>query len=178
MTVNKLDRCFLELMLDGEEAYSGFRRTIESANVIMATYADELLGDTQVFPEKGTVSFSAGLHGWAFTLTVFADLYAKKFGVEVSLPKTSACGTPGSDSCPGPCAQQLIRSVKCAASCPAEAQYRAAGFCSPGLQLSAWQTTFPESFCKCLAHGSALTCASCCGMSCLDADALCCVCRG
>ncbi|CAK0780182.1 hypothetical protein CVIRNUC_004960 [Coccomyxa viridis] len=82
MTVNKLDRCFLELMLDGEEAYSGFRRTIESANVIMATYADELLGDTQVYPEKGTVSFSAGLHGWAFTLTVFADLYAKKFGVE------------------------------------------------------------------------------------------------
>ena len=48
MTVNKLDRCFLELMLDGEEAYNGFRRTIESANVIMATYADELLGDTQV----------------------------------------------------------------------------------------------------------------------------------
>ncbi len=47
MTVNKLDRCFLELMLDGEEAYNGFRRTIESANVIMATYADELLGDTQ-----------------------------------------------------------------------------------------------------------------------------------
>ena len=85
MTVNKLDRCFLELMLDGEEAYNGFRRTIESANVIMATYADELLGDTQVYPEKGTVSFSAGLHGWAFTLTVFADLYAKKFGVEVSL---------------------------------------------------------------------------------------------
>ena len=84
MTVNKLDRCFLELMLDGEEAYNGFRRTIESANVIMATYADELLGDTQVYPEKGTVSFSAGLHGWAFTLTVFADLYAKKFGVEVS----------------------------------------------------------------------------------------------
>lgn len=42
------------------------------------------LGCTQVYPEKGTVSFSAGLHGWAFTLTVFANLYAKKFGVEVS----------------------------------------------------------------------------------------------
>lgn len=28
------------------------------------------------------MSFSAGLHGWAFTLTVFAKLYAKKFGVE------------------------------------------------------------------------------------------------
>lgn len=42
------------------------------------------LGCAQVYPEKGTVSFSAGLHGWAFTLTVFANLYAKKFGVEVS----------------------------------------------------------------------------------------------
>ena len=48
MTVNKLDRCFLELMADPEEAYNGFRRVIESANVIMATYADDLLGDTQV----------------------------------------------------------------------------------------------------------------------------------
>ena len=36
----------------------------------------------QVYPEKGTVSFSAGLHGWAFTLTSFAKMYAKKFGVE------------------------------------------------------------------------------------------------
>eukprot|EP00891_Asterochloris_glomerata_P007131 jgi/Astpho2/7131/Aster-08310 len=82
MTVNKLDRCFLELMADPEEAYSGFRRVIESANVIMATYADDLLGDTQVYPEKGTVSFSAGLHGWAFTLTSFAKIYAKKFGTD------------------------------------------------------------------------------------------------
>jgi hypothetical protein len=48
----------------------------------MATYADEKLGDTQVYPEKGTVSFSAGLHGWAFTLTVFSAIYAKRFGVE------------------------------------------------------------------------------------------------
>lgn len=82
LTVNKLDRCFLELMLDGEEAYNGFRRVIESANVILATYADDLLGDTQVGPERGTVSFSAGLHGWAFTLTSFAKIYAKRFGVE------------------------------------------------------------------------------------------------
>jgi elongation factor 2 len=35
-----------------------------------------------VYPDKGTVSFSAGLHGWAFTLTTFAKLYAAKFGVE------------------------------------------------------------------------------------------------
>ena len=51
-----------------------------------------------MYPEKGTVSFSAGLHGWAFTLTVFADLYAKKFGVGVRAlqpnPCTAALHTP------------------------------------------------------------------------------------
>ena len=56
LTVNKLDRCFLELMADPEEAYGGFRRVIESANVIMATYADELLGDTQVSWERRAAS--------------------------------------------------------------------------------------------------------------------------
>jgi len=82
MTVNKLDRCFLELMLDGEEAYTGFLRVIENANVIMATYADEKLGDTLVYPDQGTVSFSAGLHGWAFTLTSFGQMYSAKFKVD------------------------------------------------------------------------------------------------
>ncbi|KAF6161843.1 hypothetical protein GIB67_001141 [Kingdonia uniflora] len=50
----------------------------------MATYEDVLLGDVQVYPEKGTVAFSAGLHGWAFTLTNFAKMYAFKFGVDES----------------------------------------------------------------------------------------------
>lgn len=45
----------------------------------------------QVYPEKGTVSFSAGLHGWAFTLTVFANLYAKKFGVEARALQENSC---------------------------------------------------------------------------------------
>ena len=35
-------------MLEGEDAYTGYLRVIESANVIMATYADDALGDTQV----------------------------------------------------------------------------------------------------------------------------------
>merc|ERR1712054_748013 len=81
MTINKLDRCFLELMLEPEEAYNNFQRVIENANVIIATYTDEKLGDLTVYPEKGTVSFSAGLHAWAFTLTGFASMYAKKFGI-------------------------------------------------------------------------------------------------
>lgn len=82
LTVNKMDRCFLELQLDGEEAYQTFRRVIENINVVMATYQDELLGDVMVYPEKGNVAFSAGLHGWAFTLTNFAKMYADKFKVD------------------------------------------------------------------------------------------------
>lgn len=82
LTVNKMDRCFLELMLEGEEAYTTYLRVIENANVIMATYQDEAMGDIQVYPDKSTVSFSAGLHGWAFTLTTFARMYASKFGTD------------------------------------------------------------------------------------------------
>jgi len=81
LTVNKMDRCFLELMLDAEEAYTTYLRVIENANVLMATYQDEAMGDLQVYPDKCTVSFSAGLHGWAFTLSTFAKMYAAKFGV-------------------------------------------------------------------------------------------------
>ena len=83
MTINKLDRAFLELQLEPEDMYQNFSRIIENANVIMATYQDDALGDVQVFPQKGTVAFSAGLHGWAFTLNRFARMYAKKFNVEV-----------------------------------------------------------------------------------------------
>ncbi|KFK39865.1 hypothetical protein AALP_AA3G298800 [Arabis alpina] len=42
-----MDGCFLELQVDGEEAYQTFQRVIENANVIMATYEDPHLGDVQ-----------------------------------------------------------------------------------------------------------------------------------
>ena len=84
LMVNKMDRTFLELQLAPEEAYQGFARTIETANVIISTYEDELLGDVQVYPYHGTVAFGSGLHGWAFTLERFADMYAKKMK---SVPK-------------------------------------------------------------------------------------------
>merc|ERR1712054_425036 len=81
VVINKVDRIFLELQLDPEEAYQSFARTIENVNVIISTYHDELLGDVQVYPNKGTVAFGSGLHGWAFTLGRFAGIYAAKFGV-------------------------------------------------------------------------------------------------
>ncbi|GJR25089.1 elongation factor 2 [Tanacetum coccineum] len=35
-----------------------------------------------VYPKKGTVAFSTGIHGWAVTLNHFAKLYAFKFGID------------------------------------------------------------------------------------------------
>lgn len=79
--VNKVDRALLELQVSKEDLYQSFSRTIESVNVIVATYFDKALGDVQVYPDKGTVAFGSGLHGWAFTVRQFAVKYAKKFGV-------------------------------------------------------------------------------------------------
>ncbi|KAK0523432.1 translation elongation factor 2 [Tilletia horrida] len=80
--VNKVDRALLELQVGKEDLYQSFSRTIESVNVVIATYNDEVLGESQVYPEKGTIAFGSGLHGWAFTLLQFANRYAKKFGVD------------------------------------------------------------------------------------------------
>ncbi|KAI8139011.1 elongation factor 2 [Fennellomyces sp. T-0311] len=82
LVINKIDRALLELQLDKEELYSTFARTIESVNVIISTYLDDALGDVQVYPDKGTVAFASGLHGWGFTLRQFAIRYSKKFGVD------------------------------------------------------------------------------------------------
>ncbi|KAI0040378.1 eukaryotic translation elongation factor 2 [Auriscalpium vulgare] len=80
--VNKVDRAMLELQMSKEELYKSFSSTIESVNAIISTYHDDALGDVQVYPDKGTVAFGSGLHGWGFTLRQFATRYAKKFGVD------------------------------------------------------------------------------------------------
>jgi len=80
--INKVDRALLELQVSKEDLYQSFSRTIESVNVIISTYFDKSLGDVQVYPDKGTVAFGSGLHGWAFTIRQFAVRYAKKFGVD------------------------------------------------------------------------------------------------
>ncbi|KAE8355294.1 P-loop containing nucleoside triphosphate hydrolase protein [Aspergillus coremiiformis] len=82
LIINKVDRSMLELQVSKEDLYQSFCRTIESVNVIVATYEDKALGDCMIYPEKGTVAFGSGLHGWAFTVRQFAVKYAKKFGVD------------------------------------------------------------------------------------------------
>jgi len=77
--INKMDRIILELQAELEDTYQNFVKILENANVIIATYNDDALGDCQVFPDMGTVAFGSGLQSWAFTLNHFANLYASKF---------------------------------------------------------------------------------------------------
>ncbi|KAI9570380.1 P-loop containing nucleoside triphosphate hydrolase protein [Boletus coccyginus] len=80
VVINKVDRALLELQIQKEALYQSFQRTVETVNVIISTYHDAALGDVQVYPDKGTVAFASGLHGWGFTLRQFAGRYAKKLG--------------------------------------------------------------------------------------------------
>lgn len=83
LTLNKLDRCFIELDSDGEDAYGRFFRTIDTTNDVLMCYADEVLGNIRLLPESGSVSFSAGLHGWAFTLNTFSKIYSSRMKLDV-----------------------------------------------------------------------------------------------
>merc|ERR1739847_70358 len=82
--MNKMDRALLELQLDQEDLFLTFQRVVENVNVIIATYADDdgPMGIVRVDVNNASVGFGSGLHGWAFTLKQFAEMYAAKFGVD------------------------------------------------------------------------------------------------
>merc|ERR1711909_34724 len=81
--MNKMDRALLELQLEQEELYQTFQRIVENVNVIIATYNDDQgpMGEMRVDPSKGSVGFGSGLHGWAFSVKEFADIYSSLFKV-------------------------------------------------------------------------------------------------
>jgi len=83
--MNKMDRALLELQLEQEDLYQTFQRIVENINVIIATYGDATgpMGNIDVDPKKGSVGFGSGLHGWAFTLKQFSEMYAEKFKIDV-----------------------------------------------------------------------------------------------
>ena len=83
LMINKIDRGLLELNLDGETLYQNFQRVIEETNVVISTYESEEMGEAlMVDPTAGTVAFGTGYYGWAFTVTHFAKLFAKKFKID------------------------------------------------------------------------------------------------
>ncbi|KAM4808377.1 elongation factor 2-like [Rhinophrynus dorsalis] len=82
LMMNKMDRALLELQLEPEELYLTFQRIVENVNVIISTYGEGEsgpMGNIMIDPVIGTVGFGSGLHGWAFTLKQFAEMYVAKF---------------------------------------------------------------------------------------------------
>jgi len=92
--MNKMDRALLELQLDQEPLYQTFQRIVENVNVIIATYNDDTgpMGEMRVDPSKGSVGFGSGLHGWAFSIKQFADLYSTMFKVPTAKLMTKLWG--------------------------------------------------------------------------------------
>jgi elongation factor 2 len=84
--MNKMDRALLELQLGQEELYQTFQRIVENVNVIVATYCDDdgPMGVVRVDVNNGSVVFGSGLHGWAFTLKQFAEMYAEPSSIAAS----------------------------------------------------------------------------------------------
>lgn len=51
-------------------------------NTFISAYTDHTSSLSQVDPVIGTVGFGSGLHGWAFTLKQFAEMYVAKFAAK------------------------------------------------------------------------------------------------
>uniref|UniRef100_A0AAX7ULF1 Tr-type G domain-containing protein n=1 Tax=Astatotilapia calliptera TaxID=8154 RepID=A0AAX7ULF1_ASTCA len=85
LMMNKMDRALLELQLEPDELYQTFQRIVENVNVIISTYGEDEggpMGNIMIDPVIGTVGFGSGLHGWAFTLKQFAEMYVAKFAAK------------------------------------------------------------------------------------------------
>ncbi|ETE61649.1 Elongation factor 2 [Ophiophagus hannah] len=93
LMMNKMDRALLELQLEPEELYQTFQRIVENVNVIISTYGEGEtgpMGNIMIDPVIGTVGFGSGLHGWAFTLKQFAEMYVAKFAARGEKAQLSA----------------------------------------------------------------------------------------
>ncbi|AQL00680.1 Elongation factor 2 [Zea mays] len=87
LTVNKMDRCFLELQVEGEEAYQTFSRVIENANVVL--HADAIhRGGGQVIPTARRVIYAS-------QLTAKPRLLEPVYLVEIQAPENALGGIYG-----------------------------------------------------------------------------------
>ncbi|KAB0372279.1 hypothetical protein FD755_016071, partial [Muntiacus reevesi] len=75
LMMNKMDQALLELQLEPGELYQTFQCVGENVNSIP-------MGNIMIDPVLGTVGFGSGLHGWAFTLKQFAEMYVAKFAAK------------------------------------------------------------------------------------------------
>jgi len=90
--INKIDRMINEMQKEPEDIYEEMRKVIEDANDAVKNAIPEgevsYLGDLKkeentVFdPRAGNVLFGSAIGGWAFQMSKFSVMYAKKFQVD------------------------------------------------------------------------------------------------
>ncbi|GAM26756.1 hypothetical protein SAMD00019534_099310 [Acytostelium subglobosum LB1] len=78
--VNKMDRLFLELKMEPEDAYIKLRSTIESVNALVQV-AEGSPSCVHLQPQTGNVGFGSGYQGWGFTIEAWARIYEAALGV-------------------------------------------------------------------------------------------------
>ncbi|CAM9562452.1 unnamed protein product [Chrysoparadoxa australica] len=99
LVLNKIDRLVCELQLTPLEAWQQLQRLVEHVNALTATFVAAAsaasdgdgdiapeqadLDDIWTFsPERGDVVFCSALDGWAFGLSRFAKIWAKRLGAK------------------------------------------------------------------------------------------------
>ncbi|CAI4228494.1 unnamed protein product [Auanema sp. JU1783] len=95
LVINKLDRLRLELKLTASETYTHVRRLIEAVNACVSQIVSGIILDDETWgniedleeklhfdPCKGNVLFSSAIHGYAFSLEEFAEIYLEKLKMD------------------------------------------------------------------------------------------------
>ena len=88
--ISKMDRLIVELKIPPQDAYFKILHTLEEVNKIIYDTAMDINSSSnryissnrkikRISPELGNVCFSAGQHGWSFTLLTFAAKYCEKY---------------------------------------------------------------------------------------------------
>ena len=75
LCISKVDRLIVELKLPPRDAYYKLLNIIESANQILSKASFRRY--PPLSPVRGNVAFSSAQHGWLFTLSSFAQVYAE-----------------------------------------------------------------------------------------------------
>lgn len=102
LVFNKLDRLITEINLTALETYEHLFMLLEKVNTILSSlldaeanqlkdngksteeidkYIEEKENEMYFSPDKGNVIFSSALDGWAFSLDIFADIWAPRLNI-------------------------------------------------------------------------------------------------
>uniref|UniRef100_A0A6B2KY08 Elongation factor 2 n=1 Tax=Arcella intermedia TaxID=1963864 RepID=A0A6B2KY08_9EUKA len=79
LMINKLDRLFIELQSFPDDIHMILKGIVSAKE--FSLFEDEGVQKVDLDPVRGNVVFGSAKHGWGFTLSSFATLYASKFGV-------------------------------------------------------------------------------------------------